>query len=360
MTFPKLTLPPKDYSLRQAYADKERAGSFASWFDTAVIRFRADDYIHYGVYEDSSDMAKKRKACEAVNKSYNDMRRCIDQHVQEAILNHDGVIDSWCDSCDDTINEAEGCLFAFDYFGEDYTITGSGTAARKSNALIYRNEYVYHNTEAYEKFQKEKDHLKNEYQLAKQAGDAGGIAFLSLVCLIYMIFQVVLIVGDLLFHLGSAIYDPLYELWGSVAMLLNTPYTIYVIIADTQAESTKFMVIFLAILLGACLIAILYLFVVYMNCRENAQKRRRAKRALNALVNSAEYRQVVAENEKLRKLNEEMAETWHRAWFNWVRSIKYAAKVPVDKKVEKEFMGNLKKNVDKADFAELINRKKKS
>lgn len=79
---------------------------------------------------------------------------------------------------------------------------------------------------------------------------------------------------------------------------------------------------------------------------------------MKSLVNSDEYKQIVSENNRLRKNNEFMAEQWHQAWFEWVCSTYHSSK-EAESEYEKEFMNDLGKQIQKTDFNESIKKNKK-
>ena len=79
------------------------------------------------------------------------MRSEIDQKIQSFIIARNGVIDSWPASFSEDFDICEGGVTVFDYFGEDYKVSGSEQIVRKSKQLVYRNHKKYKNTEEYEK-----------------------------------------------------------------------------------------------------------------------------------------------------------------------------------------------------------------
>ena len=77
--------------------------------------------------------------CSTINSYYNDLRSEIDQKIQSFIIARNGVIDSWPASFSEDFDICEGGVTVFDYFGEDYKVSGSEQIVRKSKQLVYRN-----------------------------------------------------------------------------------------------------------------------------------------------------------------------------------------------------------------------------
>lgn len=331
--FPTLKLPPKDYSMEDAFFDKREKGSFANRLCTVMKEYSESNKASYSYKESDGIREKKEKICSAVNRHYNDMRCRIDQEMQAYLLEHDGNVDSWDDSTDDLISKAEDCLFVFDYFGEDYKILHSGEAKRKSSRLVYRNQYQFPGTEPYNSAERRRRVLETDVRKAREAGDGGFVRLLCLAGMIYLMVGMLAILGDLLFHLGSVTIDLLYEKNSTLGILVSIPYTVYSLIVGIFGEFGKMEIFFIVILLGACLFGFLYLLDYFKTCSKNAKALKKAKKALDSLIKSDEYRQTVSENDRLRRQNEELAEQWHRAWYAWVCSIKKSAAEATDNDV---------------------------
>lgn len=186
------------------------------------------------------------------------------------------------------------------------------------------------------------------------------MSILSLIGIIYMAFSIVLIPGDLFFHLGNVIFDPIYEWSGTLGMISSIPYVIYLIIMGIFDNNImdKAAIVSVGFLIILCLFGFICLYVYYSTCKKNSNNVKKAKKALKSLVNSDEYKQIVSENNRLRKNNEFMAEQWHQAWFEWVCSTYHSSK-EAESEYEKEFMNDLGKQIQKTDFNESIKKNKK-
>ena len=144
----ELKLPPQNYTLLQSWADAETPGTFAHAFHTALAEIEDSPQgnltAHYN--EGNSSSQKAASVCVAINGYHERLRRRLDHKMQQYVLDHGGVIDSWPDPVSTWTKSsdlAEGTQFVFDYFGEDYTADLFGGASRRSPNLIYRNTYDY-------------------------------------------------------------------------------------------------------------------------------------------------------------------------------------------------------------------------
>ncbi|MGN1344744.1 MAG: hypothetical protein ACI4U3_09195 [Traorella sp.] len=321
MEFLKLELPSSEYNIEQSIQDKKQAGSFANQFYTVIRQYRYDNPVNYASYGKES-LSTKNNACESINKYYDKIRCNIDLEMQKFIHERNGKIDSWPDSSDGVTTFKEIYPFLFDYFKDEYTVSKSGEIHRKSDQLIYQNHYHFPNTEEYNSLQDEKEKLKCNVKKAKEKGDGRFVSFISLLVAIYLLYGIFLIVSQILLHLGDKIFEFICEINGTAAILSSIPYTIYYYVIESSSDSRNFMIGCTILLLAFCLFGVLYFLSIYNTCKDNAKERKQAKKALNTFLNSDHYKQVTSENEKLRKLNEEMAEQWHKAWFEWICKVK--------------------------------------
>lgn len=358
MEFPTLKLPSKDYSMLHSFSDRWEAGSFSGRLSTVIREYQKTHSITYDYKESDGISQRKEKMCSAVNSYYDDLRGRVDEEMQAYILEHDGRIDSWGDSAGETVSSDEGCSFVFDYFGADYRITRSGEAVRKSPKPVYRNQYRFPGTDAYNSAEDERRSLEFGVKKAKEAGDGRFVAFLCLVGMLYLLLGMLLVLGDILFQLGSAIIDPIYEINTALGMLVSLPYTLYALIAGIFGEAGEMRIFLVVILLGACLIGFFWLLSGFKTCSEYAKALKKAKKALNCLIKSAEYKRIVAENDRLRRLNTELAEQWHRAWYDWVCTVKRS---PADAAgldpSTRAVLNELGEQVGSLDFNELLREK---
>ena len=365
MDLPKLTLPPKTYSVSDSIKDQERASTFAGELSAVISAY---DRRHQAQAQDAVDKkVLTSDACKKVNEHYKKMRGQIDQEMQTYILEHDGQIDSWADSAGEEVlryRDVESAAFVFDYFGEDYAVSSSGKVARKSSGLVYRNAYSFPGTEAYNELEPEWHQLDDSFRKAKAACSKSS-GLLSLIGLLYLLFGIVSVLGDILFGFGSVL-DPIIEasdLSRSISIIAALPYILYSLIVGIFGGVSDRMAIFcIALLLGACLIGLLFCLSCFGQYRKNAKVRKRAKKELNAFMTRTDFKRIAAENEALRKKNEDLAEQWHRAWYRWVCSIKDSAKVAPKEAYEvvmDAFKSDFEEKVASTDFNALLKQKKR-
>ncbi|MGN0479453.1 MAG: hypothetical protein ACI4GO_08455 [Hominenteromicrobium sp.] len=364
MELPKLTFPPKTYSVSDSIKDQKRTSSFAWKLSAEIAAHDRKSWI------DAQNAVNKKKlmpdACKKVNEHYKRIRGQIDQGMQAYILEHDGQIDSWADSAGETVlrhQDVESAAFVFDYFGEDYVDSSSGKAARKSSGLVYRNEYRFPGTEQYNKLEPEWERLNESVKKAK-AGCAALSGLLSLIGAVYLLFGIVSVLGDILFGFGRVL-DPIIEasdISMSISLIAALPYILYALIVGIAGEVSDPMAIFcIVLLLGACLIGMLFCFSFFKSYRKDAKALKRAKNELHQFMVSTDFKRIAAENEALCKKNEDLAEQWHRAWYRWVCSIKDAAKVAPKETYEiimDAFSSDFEKKVASADLNALIKKEK--
>lgn len=361
MEFPKLNLPPKDYSLLDSFADRNQSSTFAGKLYSVMTAYQKEHRarLTYESYDTQKQL--KEKACSTVNAYYKEMRCKIDEEMQAYILEHDGNIDSWSDSDGDTVLRYENvgdAQFVFDYFGEDFTVTFSGNVARKSSKLIYQNHYRFPGTKKYLEAEEKRKQLENSVKNEKDTGGRASMV-LGLIGFLYLLFGILSILGDMLFGWDGALYTFIEANTSTgIAILAGLPYVMYILIVGIFGELTDSMVVFfMVILLGACLIGMLFCFSYFSSGRKNVKALKLAKKELNRWIKSADYKKIAAENEELRKKNEDLAEQWHRAWYHWVCSIRDSAAEARTEEM-KAFNDAFKEVVENTDFNALLKQKK--
>ncbi|HIT34002.1 MAG TPA: hypothetical protein IAC31_05175 [Candidatus Faecousia intestinigallinarum] len=359
MEFPKLSLPPKDYSLSDSLADKQQSATFAGKFYSVITAYQKEHSARLTYTNCDAQKQLKENACSTINAYYREMRCKIDEEMQAYILEHHGKIDSWSDSGGDTVlryKQVVDAQFAFDYFGEDFAVTSSGKIARKSSKLIYQNCYRFPGTKEYLAAEEKRKQLKDRVKTEKNKGGRSSL-LLSLIGFLYLLFNILFILGDMFFSCTGALDEFINSNMG-IAFLAAMPYVLYSLILGIFGELSRDMFLFFTvILLGACLIGMLLCFFCFRNSSKNVKTLKQAKKELNRWIKSADYKKIVAENEELRKKNMDLAEQWHRAWYHWVCGIKDSAEEGWTEEVE-VFKNALKELAEKTDFNALLKQKK--
>lgn len=249
--------------------------------------------------------------------------------MQQYVLDHGGVIDSWPDPVSvwtKSSDLAEGTRFVFDYFGEDYTADLFGGASRRSPDLIYRNTYDY----PYDR------PLEKRRELLEQVAETGkrergflprlGYALVVLYCL----FGAASILAELIAGKGQALMD-LPNQWGTgedvlslvvggLWFVLTLPLRLYLFAMDFFRNfPTDLIFILIPILFLGFLLFWVYIFgSTLVKMSKAARRGKTAQKKLDALLQSPEYRQARQREEE----EKQMAEAWHRAWYDWLRSVR--------------------------------------
>ncbi len=369
MGFPKLKLPPKEYSQLKAYYDSEQAGTFAGRLRSVIDRYQENNGATISYSRGTGERELKQKACSRINDYYDGLRRNIDEEMQAYILEHDGTIDSWADSAGNmAVSYFEDTQFRFDYFGADYTVSSFKKVARATSKLVYRNHYRFPGTQEYNAAMRQKEELEEKVSRAK-GGTSGFSWAISLIGFLYCAFAVLSILGEIFFGVGEAIAamhqsgvdgeGVLASVKTAAGFIIALPVYLQVIIQGIFGELASSMATFFTILLiGACVIGALFCLSAFKEANSAAKALKRAKKELAALLKSAGYRKAVAENDALRKPNEELAEQWHRAWYDWVCGIRNkAAEAEDDDEADEAmevFSRAFEEQVANTDFNQLL------
>lgn len=330
----ELKLPPKNYTLLQSWADAETPGTFAHAFHTALAEIEDSPQgnltAHYN--EDNSSSQKAASVCATINGYHERLRRRLDHRMQQYVLDHGGVIDSWPDPVSvwsKSSDLVEGTRFVFDYFGEDYTADLFGGASRRSPDLIYRNTYDY----PYDR------PLEDRRKVLEQVAETGkrergflprlGYALVVLYCL----FGAASILAELIAGRGQALMD-LPNQWGTgegalslvvggLWFVLTLPLRLYLFAMDFFRNfPTDLIFILIPILFLGFLLFWVYIFgSTLVKMSKAARRGKTAQKKLDALLQSPEYRQARQREEE----EKQMAEAWHRAWYDWLRSVRSKA-----------------------------------
>lgn len=371
MEFPKLKLPPKGYSRAQAYDDCEKSGTFAGRLHSVMNRYEENNVEKLTYSRGAGERAIKQKACALANDHYDSLRRYIDQEMQEYILEHDGQIDSWADSTGDIeVSYYKGTRFRFDYFGADYAVSSFKKVGRTSSKLVYRNRYRFPGTEEYNEAASQREKLEEKVRDAKKATSTFSW-IISLIGFLYCAYGVLSILGEIFFGIGEAIaamYQSGVDGEGALAsvqtlvgFIIVLPVGLQALIEEIAGEIDSSGIFCTVLLIGACVVGALFCLSAFWEYNGAAKNLKRAKKELAVLLKSPGYRKTVAENDALRKSNEELAEQWHRAWYDWVCGIKdKAAEADTDEvfdKADEAFQQAFQEKVANTDFNELLRQK---
>lgn len=300
--------------------------------------------------EDNTELARMQSACKAVNEKYDRMRRSIATDLQNYLLANDGKIDAWTSSSGYNENiyfgppgDVSATVYNFDYFSDDFVVK-NGKPARKSDRFVYRNAYHYTETNDFKRAETKRTMLEVEYEDAMKAMKKEQRSWLNYILpalgIVYLVYAVLCL---LLLHINGRDGLPFEsfleqlllvpdgaenEMISQVKYLGNVILCLPIVLYEIMvALSLKRVYWFLFILILAVIAFCLLFLVTFMRethghrkkCKDLTKVYRKAKAEFKKFVDSAEYQTSVAENARLRKCNEEFAEKWQRAWFDWVR-----------------------------------------
>ncbi len=212
--------------------------------------------------------------------------------------------------------------YKFDYFGSDY-VFGKGGVERETTNLIYRNAYEYPGTEeliSATKLDREVS-LYVVHDTDKESIVSMALWAVGMLCFVFGAFS---ILADVFFNFGTILEPFLNEHF--FAIILDLPYLAYLMLKGIAGDVRNATGIFyIAIIIGVCILMFTVFFRLFKKEYSTHMKVKRAWRELNALKESGRYDRIVEESKELCKPNEELAEEWHRAWFEWVCSLKSSA-----------------------------------
>lgn len=336
MEFLELKLPPEEFGVVHSVVSTVHGNGFAKKYSDELKNYEKENPISIKYRESDSEETLKRKLCDHANEGHKDMRRALDQKMQEYILAQGGVIDSWPMPSSGKVAQLAMIpeeKVSFSYFGADYEITKDGKVARVSEEPVYRNEYRYRDTKAYTDMDAKRLLLEGKVQKGKEAAGSGLGQFFSFLGFLYCIYGFLVILGDIFSGVGQSLIalsggteveENLFSfLQSGLWLALALPVYLYQFIWDTFGQmSTVLGVVLAAVLMAACLLGGYLCLKNILDDRRPRREWKKAKKELKALLESREYSQVKEENEALRKWNEEIAEQWHRAWFEWYCKVK--------------------------------------
>lgn len=340
MNFPKLVFPPKDFRPINDWERRKHAeGSFAAKYGEVVdhhfsIGTQSSNHLIKELllgylYEDAEERA--RKTCDHINAFFKDKRKAIIQDMQEYILQHDGVIDSWPDPTYFMFFryfDAPGVTFQFDFFGAEFISDGKGNVKRTSSKPVFRNDYHFPDTKDYRYMKEREEILEKQAKAERIKGDTIP-RFFAFLGFLYCIYAAIAVVGDIFFDFGSkllAIMPPtpkvetFLDFFRNLGwLLLALPVYIYQFLEDVCGDISGILVIIAAvILIGACLLGAFCCQKYLAFYRKEKRKYKKANKELQEFRSSQEYSRVMQENAALKKAYETMAEQWLKEWYDWV------------------------------------------
>lgn len=334
MEFPKLTLPPKDFTLMDSRVAEFTPGTFANKFHTLLSEYEKE-VVTAHAKENAPEIVLSMSVCQAVNDHFQTLRKKLDREMQRFLLEHDGVIDSWPHPESYTVLSSRWAKhdpMVFDYFGANYEAMDDCHVKRKSDQRIYRYEYYFEETKPFQKMLAKEEDLKR--QVIAGRAHLNPLVPLGLVLgLLFCVLQALSILGEAFFGTGKEVVTLL--LWwpnqpvdGILGFLkdaglyfLALPTNIYLNIVGYFFQGFLYTVI--GIVLAAFCLLGAYACYCFLSDRWNyVREGKKAAKELKTFPTSPEYlkaKQDEENDEILALLNNELAKQWHRAWYEWVQ-----------------------------------------
>lgn len=314
MEIPKLKLPSKNFSQSSAYAASHSENTFAGKMRSFMNAYEKEHKLHSEYSYDSytTDSQKRNlaqaSACHATNEYFDNMRCAIALEMQKYILEHDGVIDSWCDSASEFVHSFandQKTQYKFDYFGSDY-VSERDSVERETTDLIYRNAYQYPGTDEFISATKLEEELIH-YAVNDTKKESLASITLDVVGMLYFAFGALSILADVFFNFGSILESFLNE--HLIALILELPYLAYFMIKGIAGDVRNATgIFFIIIIMGVCIFLFNVFFHLFKESYGKYMKVKRAQKEMDDLKESGRYDRIMAENDELRKPNEELAE----------------------------------------------------
>lgn len=348
MPVPTLKLPDDELTdIRSIVANVEEYGFvgayWACYYEADFKMFHDKKITHP---HDTDELKRAQRICDTFNSKSYEMRRYIDQQMQEYLLTHDGIIEAWPYSQGRStkymdvplgtygISRALQTDFDFDYFGNDYEVIGSGASMvirRKTPEKIYRNTYRFPGTREYNRQHDRETSLVRSIE--NTDSNVPGISgWLWKIGLVYFVCIILALVVDLLIPYSAPIYDFVKTL---EAESVNMEISVGLVIKALFGVLMMPLAVHAPMVQGTDIPWLLYLMtgtlMLPFICgaawtgyhvhkgHKIRQESIQLHKELDELQSSEEYQRICAENEKLRKENEALAEQWHRAWFQWAQ-----------------------------------------
>lgn len=329
----KLSLPPEGFTVQDAYDASKREGSLSQIVMDIIIQNRKELKLRWR--EKDSPRQKTEGFCEAINKNFQETREEIDQKVMDYLLRHDGKADSWPDCAGlDEMNweDVQTGPVAFDYFGDDYQVTGPHSdselyiISRKQDELVYHNTYIPEHLPAYNAKRKEVEYIADKLR------NAGPIRqrCLPLLCLLFFLLSLFTGLASLALisemtvqYISLGSLRPMMLEWGLTLgegffpnLIRDTLSWLFfpsVMYRENLSSGVTEGAVAYALIAFVLTLIMLGLLVHYLRLLPLKWKVHRLKK---------EIREMEPENllweESCRKISEE----WHQAWFKWAQEYK--------------------------------------
>ena len=330
MDFPKLTLPPRDFTAADSRIAESTPGTFAHKFHTLLSEYD-NIKLMATASEYSLDIDKASSVCNTVNEHYQWLREKLDQEMQSFLLEQNGRIDSWPSSISHTVRTSDWAQdddMVFDYFGTDYISAEGGHIERCPPQRAYQNLYDYREKKPFQKMLAKEEDLKRQVKAGK--AHRNPLVFLGLMLgFLYCIFAALSILGEVFFRTGEPLVARLRSipntegvlgfLGGAGLYLLALPVRLF--LGIQYFFQGIFSIVIGIVFVMVCLLGAYFFYATLMDRWEMVRLGKKAAAEAKALPTSPEYfqaRQDEEDEKNLGPLNEELAEEWHQAWYNWV------------------------------------------
>lgn len=325
----KLSLPPEGFNVQDAYDASKREGSLSQLVMDIIAQKQKGLKLRY--QEKDSPRQQAEKFCKAINRNFQETREEIDRKVMDYLLRHDGKADSWpdCAGLDEMgwDNVHTGPM-AFDYFGDDFEVTGPHFDKEYYIISRRKEEFVYHDTyepphlPAYDAGWKEISWIEG------RLGDVGDgrRRCLPLLCLLFFLlflpfgFASLALLSEMLSQsVTQGPFRPVVLGWiarlgeGSLRETVHTIYQVLIMPAEEYpACGVIGRVIYALVTFGLTLIP-LGLLLRHLYLLHFKRKMRRLEKDMEEIG-----REDTRWMENCRKVSEQ----WHRAWFKWAQEYK--------------------------------------
>ncbi len=295
------------------------------------------------VYRNASAF-EESDICSEINKWQKVVRASVATAMQDYIIEHNGVIDSWGD--DDaglTIHfESSSRTYEFplDFFGSDFTVHGGHKITRSKKHREFNYYYNYIPSEEYTAAQQKESALitkmNDAYKKIKGGTKNGLLGLLTgILATLYIIYSLLVL---LVLHIGHGECDWLYHLvinedapgiWWIWETIKEIPWVAYELLILISDHGMVYYMIGIS-LLAVCIFGVIFFKILAKDSFDelvvfNKDKSiyRQKKREWKKFVRSNEYKQLLTQYDREKKLNEAYAKKWQRAWFDWLKSADY-------------------------------------
>jgi hypothetical protein len=340
LKFPEHAPATQDEYLK-TWHEKGFHSAYRSTYDSAARSSkRAEISYRYASPDEPSYI------CNEMNKWQKSVRASVATKMQNYIIEHNGVIDSWGnDDAGISIrfeSPGSGRIYDFplDFFGSDFTFNGRRKIARSKKHRKFNFYYNYVPSEEYTAAQKKESALAEEMNDAYKKicnGKKNGLSglLIGILATLYIIYSLLVL---LVLHIGHGQCDWLYHLvinedapgiWWIWETIKEIPWAAYELLILISDHGMVYYVIGIILLAAGIFGAYFFYFLAQDSFNElvefNKKKSiyRQKKRAWKKFVRSNEYKQLLKQYDIEKKLNEAYAKKWQRAWFDWLNSADY-------------------------------------